>query len=318
MRSLDQRKIAAVFGGSGFIGRYVVKRLARAGYTVRVAVTDPGGARFLQTQGKVGQIVPLAAGVTDEDAVARAVVGADLVVNLVGILFERRAGDFQRLQAEGAGRVARVSAAQGVERLVHVSAIGADPASPSAYGRTKAEGEAAVRAAFPSATILRPSIVFGPEDGFFNRFAGLTRVLPFMPVIAGDTRFQPVYVGDVADAVLAAAERDDAPGRTYELAGPRTATFRELLRYILETTGHRRPLVDIPMGLARLQARLGEFLPTPPLTRDQLLMLQRDNVQASGALGLADLGIQPKALEAVVPTYLTRFRAGGGRRPSPA
>jgi uncharacterized protein YbjT (DUF2867 family) len=317
MRSLDQRKIAAVFGGSGFIGRYVVRELARAGHTVRVAVTDPGGARFLQTQGKVGQIVPLAAGVTDEDAVARAVVGADLVVNLVGILFERRAGDFQRLQAEGAGRVARVSAAQGVERLVHVSAIGADPASPSAYGRTKAEGEAAVRAAFPSATILRPSIVFGPEDGFFNRFAGLTRVLPFMPVIAGDTRFQPVYVGDVADAVLAAAERDDAPGRTYELAGPRTATFRELLRYILETTGHRRPLVDIPMGLARLQARLGEFLPTPPLTRDQLLMLQRDNVQASGALGLADLGIQPKALEAVVPTYLTRFRAGGGRRPSP-
>jgi NADH dehydrogenase len=317
MRSLDQRKIAAVFGGSGFIGRYVVRELARAGHTVRVAVTDPGGARFLQTQGKVGQIVPLAAGVTDEDAVARAVVGADLVVNLVGILFERRAGDFQRLQAEGAGRVARVSAAQGVERLVHVSAIGADPASPSAYGRTKAEGEAAVRAAFPSATILRPSIVFGPEDGFFNRFAGLTRVLPFMPVIAGDTRFQPVYVGDVADAVLAAAERDDAPGRTYDLAGPRTATFRELLRYILETTGHRRPLVDIPMGLARLQARLGEFLPTPPLTRDQLLMLQRDNVQASGALGLADLGIQPKALEAVVPTYLTRFRAGGGRRPSP-
>jgi uncharacterized protein YbjT (DUF2867 family) len=317
MRSLDQRKIAAVFGGSGFIGRYVVRELARAGHTVRVAVTDPGGARFLQTQGKVGQIVPLAAGVTDEDAVARAVVGADLVVNLVGILFERRAGDFQRLQAEGAGRVARVSAAQGVERLVHVSAIGADPASPSAYGRTKAEGEAAVRAAFPSATILRPSIVFGPEDGFFNRFAGLTRVLPFMPVIAGDTRFQPVYVGDVADAVLAAAERDDAPGRTYELAGPRTATFRELLRYILETTGHRRPLVDIPMGLARLQARLGEFLPTPPLTRDQIVMLQRDNVQASGALGLADLGIQPKALEAVVPTYLTRFRAGGGRRPSP-
>jgi NADH dehydrogenase len=307
-----------VFGGSGFIGRYVVKRLAREGLTVRVAVTDPGGARFLQTQGKVGQIVPLAAGVTSEDAVARAVVGADLVVNLVGILFERRAGDFQRLQAEGAGRVARVSAAQGVERLVHVSAIGADPASPSAYGRTKAEGEAAVRAAFPSATILRPSIVFGPEDQFFNRFAGLARVLPFMPVLEGGTRFQPVYVGDVADAVLAAAERNDAPGRTYELAGPRSATFRELLRYILEVTGRRRPMVDIPQGLARLQARLGEFLPTPPLTRDQLLMLQRDNVPAPDAPGLAELGIQPKAVEAVVPSYLTRFRAGGGRRPSPA
>jgi uncharacterized protein YbjT (DUF2867 family) len=316
MSAMPQRKIAAVFGGSGFIGRYVVRELARAGYTVRVAVTDPGGARFLQTQGKVGQIVPLAAGVADESAVARAVAGAGLVVNLVGILFERRAGDFQRLQAEGAGRVARLAAAAGVGRLVHVSAIGADPASPSAYGRTKAEGEAAVRAAFPSATILRPSIVFGPEDAFFNRFAGLARMLPFMPVIAGDTRFQPVYVGDVADAVIAAADRDDAPGRAYELAGPRSHTFRELLRYILEITEHRRPLVEIPLGLARIQARLGEFLPTPPLTRDQLLMLQRDNVPAADALGLADLGIQPKALEAVVPSYLTRFRTGGGRRPS--
>ena len=318
MRAITQRKISTVFGGSGFVGRYVVKRLARAGLTVRVAVTDPSGARFLQTQGKVGQIVPLAASVAEEEAVARAVAGADLVVNLVGILFERRPGDFQRLHAEGAGRVARLSAAAGVERLVHVSAIGADPDSPSLYGRTKAEGEAAVRAAFPSATILRPSIVFGPEDGFFNRFAGLGRMLPFMPVIAGNTRFQPVYVGDVADAVLAAAEREDAPGRTYELAGPRALTFRELLRYVGEVTGHRRPLVDIPMGLARLQARLGEFLPNPPLTRDQLLMLGRDNVPAPDALGLADLGIQPKALEAVVPTYLTRYRTGGGRRPSPA
>jgi NADH dehydrogenase len=318
MRALTQRRIATVFGGSGFIGRYVVRDLARAGLTVRVAVTDPGGARFLQTQGKVGQIVPLAASVADEDAAARAVAGADLVVNLVGVLFERRAGDFQRLHAEGAGRVARLSAAAGAERLVHVSAIGADPASPSAYGRTKAEGEAAVRAAFPSATILRPSIVFGPEDQFFNRFAGLGRVLPFMPVISGSTRFQPVYVGDVAAAALAAAEREDACGKTYELAGPRALTFRELLRYIGEVTGHRRPLVDLPMGLARLQARLGEFLPNPPLTRDQLLMLGRDNVPAPDALGLADLGVQPKALEAVVPTYLTRYRQGGGRRPSPA
>jgi uncharacterized protein YbjT (DUF2867 family) len=318
MRAQTQRKIATVFGGSGFIGRYVVKRLARAGHTVRVAVTDPSGARFLQTQGKVGQIVPLAAGVADEAAVGRAVAGAELVVNLVGILFERRAGDFGRVHAEGAGRVARLAAASGAERLVHISAIGADPASPSAYGRTKAEGEAAVRAAFPSATILRPSIVFGPEDAFFNRFAGLGRMLPFMPVIAGNARFQPVYVGDVADAVLAAAERGDAPGRTYELAGPRSLTFRELLRYVGEVTGHRRPLVDIPMGLARLQARFGEFLPTPPLTRDQLLMLGRDNTPAPDALGLADLGIQPKALEAVVPSYLTRYRTGGGRRPSPA
>ena len=318
MRAITQRNIATVFGGSGFIGRYVVKRLAREGFTVRVAVTDPSGARFLQTQGKVGQIVPLAASVAEEAAVGRAVAGADLVVNLVGILFERRPGDFQRLQAEGAGRVARLAAAAGAGRLVHDSAIGAAPSSPSAYGRSKAEGEAAVRAAFPSATVLRPSIVFGPEDQFFNRFAGLARVLPFMPVIAGNTRFQPVYVGDVADAVLAAAEREDAAGRTYELAGPRSLTFRELLRYILEVTGRRRPMVDIPAGLARLQARMGEFLPNPPLTRDQLLMLQRDNVPAPDALGLAELGIQPKAIEAVVPTYLTRYRMGGGRRASSA
>jgi NADH dehydrogenase len=210
--------------------------------------------------------------------------------------------------------VARLAAAAGAARLVHVSAIGADPQSPSAYGRTKAEGEQAVRAAFPGATILRPSIVFGPEDQFFNRFAGLARMLPCMPVIQGGTRFQPVYVGDVADAVLAAAEREDAPGRTYELGGPRVATFRELLAYVLEVTGSRRPLVGIPPGIAALQARLGEFLPNPPLTRDQLLMLRRDNVVAEGAAGLADLGIAPKAMEAVVPGYLARFRTGGGRR----
>lgn len=318
MRGSTVRKVATVFGGSGFIGRYVVQRLAHRDYIVRVAVTDPGGARFLQTQGRVAQIVPLAANVTDEGAVARAVAGADLVVNLVGILHERRKGDFQRLMGEGAGRVARLAAAAEVERLVHISAIGADPESPSAYGRAKAEGEQAVRAAFPQATILRPSIVFGPEDQFFNRFGRLARMLPVMPVIAGSTRFQPVYVGDVADAVIAAAEREDAQGRTYELGGPQVLSFRELLRFVLTATGHRKPLVDVPVGLARLQAAFSEFLPSPPLTRDQLLMLQRDNVVAEGAPGLRDLGIQPKALEAVVPGYLTRFRPGGGRRARPA
>ena len=314
MRGELVRKVATVFGGSGFIGRYVVQRLANADYVVRVAVRDPAGARFLQTQGRVGQIVPLAASVTEEAAAARAVAGAGLVVNLVGILHERRSGDFQRIHVEGAGRVARLAAAAGAERLVHISAIGADPQSPSAYGRTKADGEQAVRAAFAAATVLRPSIVFGPEDQFFNRFAALSRLLPFMPVIRGDARFQPVYVGDVADAVRAAAEREDAPGRTYELGGPRVVTFRELLRYVLEVTGSRKPLIDIPDGIARLQARLGELLPNPPLTRDQLLMLQRDNVVAEGMPGLAELGIAPKAMELVVPGYLARFRPGGGRR----
>ncbi len=307
------RRVATVFGGSGFIGRYVVQRLAQQGWIVRVAVSAPDRARFLMTQGAVGQIVPLAASVTDEAAAAQAIAGAALVVNLVGILFERKPGDFQRIQAEGAGRVARLAAAAGAKRLVHVSAIGADPASASAYGRSKGEGEIAVRAAFPDATILRPSIVFGPEDGFFNRFAQISRLLPVMPVVRGDVRFQAVYVGDVAAAVAAAAVREDAIGRTYELGGPRVAAFRELMAYILEVTGQRKPLVNVPEGIVQLQARIGEKLPTPPLTRDQLLMLEKDNVVAEGASTLGDLGVAASAMEAVVPGYLARFRTGGER-----
>lgn len=314
MSASEGRKVATVFGGAGFIGRYVVQRLAARGWVVRVAGRDPGAARFLQTQGAVGQIVPLGASLGDAAAVARAVAGAELVINLVGILAEKRPGDFQRVQAEGAGRAAAQAAAAGVARFVQISAIGADPASPSAYGRSKAGGEAAVLAAFPTATILRPSIVFGPEDQFFNRFAALAGVLPVMPVVRGDTRFQPVYVGDVADAVLAAAERDDVAGKTFELGGPRVLSFRELLRYVLDATGRRKPLVDLPEWLVRLQVAVGRFLPNPPLTEDQLLMLGRDNVVAPGAPGLAALGIAPKALEAVVPGYLARFRPGGGRR----
>ena len=205
------RSVATVFGGSGFIGRYVVKRLAHKGFVVRVAVRDPEAALFLKTSGAVGQIVPLFASVENEATVHRAVDGAGLVVNLVGILAEGRKGDFQRVHAEGAGRVARLAAAAGVERLVHVSAIGADPGSPSAYGTSKAAGEQAVHAAFPDATILRPSIVFGPEDQFFNRFAALARLSPVMPVISGATRLQPVYVGDVADATMAALARVRRP-----------------------------------------------------------------------------------------------------------
>ncbi|GGG33115.1 3-beta-hydroxy-Delta(5)-steroid dehydrogenase [Caldovatus sediminis] len=314
MRGPGVRKVATVFGGAGFIGRYVVQRLAQRDYVVRVGTRDPAGARFLSTQGRVGQIVPLAADIRDEAAVARAVAEAELVVNLVGILFERRAGDFARLHVEAAGRVARLAAAAGVARLVHISALGADPRSGSLYARTKGEGEAAVRAAFPGATLLRPSLVFGPEDALFNRFGAMAQWLPVMPVIRGGTRFQPVYVGDVADAVAAAAEREDAVGRTYELGGPRVMTMRELLRFVLETTRRRRPLVEVPDWLARLQAWFGEWLPNPPLTRDQLLLLGKDNVVAEGAPGLRELGIaEPKAVEAVVPGYLARFRPGGQR-----
>lgn len=308
------RAVATVFGGSGFIGRYVVKRLAQRGYIVRVAVTDPEGALFLKTAGAVGQVVPLYASVAVPALVARAVEQASIVVNLVGILAERRAGDFERLQHEGAAEVARAAAAAGVARLVHVSAIGADPDSPSLYASSKGRGEAAVRAAYPAATILRPSLVFGPEDQFYNRFAALARLSPVMPVIAGDSRFQPVYVGDVADAVMAALDRDDARGVTYELGGPAVYRFRDILAYILKITKRRRRLLDVPMGLARAQARLLERLPGKMLTQDQLLLLSQDNVVREGVPGLDALGIVPTPVELIVPSYLRRFQPGGGKR----
>jgi uncharacterized protein YbjT (DUF2867 family) len=314
-QAMATRKVAAVFGGAGFIGRQVVQRLARLEYVVRVVGRNPEAARPLMTQGLVGQIVPLAADLRQDAAIARAVEEADLVVNLVGILAESKPGDFRRLQGELPGRIgeaaARANGGAGVRRLVQLSAIGADASSPSEYARSKAAGEVAVRAAFPRAVILRPSIVFGPDDKFFNRFAGMARMLPFMPVVCGDTRFQPVYVGDVAAAVMAGLTREGVEGRTYELGGPRVATFRELMAMVLDMTNRRKRLVEIPDGLVRLQARLGEHLPGKPLTRDQLAQLRRDNVVAEGADGLAALGIEPQTMEAVVPAYLARFRLGG-------
>ena len=305
--------LVTVFGGGGFIGRHIVQRLAAAGHSIRIAGRDTERAARLCTMGSVGQITPVAASVTDEASSARAVAGADIVINLVGILFESRAGDFQRIQAEGAGRVARLAAAAGAKQFLHLSAIGADAGSPSLYAQTKAAGEAAVLAAFPSAIILRPSVVFGPDDQFFNRFAGLAAMLPFMPVVAGETRFQPVYVGDVADAAMAALADPAAAGKTFELGGPRVMSMRQVLRYILDVTGRRRPMIALPEGFVRLQARLGELLPTPPLTRDQLILLGKDNVVSPNALGFQALGIEPKAVEAIVPAYLARFRVGGRR-----
>lgn len=312
-----RQQVATVFGGAGFIGRHVVQRLAKQGYGVRIAGRDTEKAGRLRTLGDVGQVVPVRASVTDDASVARTVAGADVVVNLVGILFERKSGDFQRIHAEGAGRIARLAAAAGVRRLVQISAIGADPGSQSLYARSKGEGEQAVAAAFPGATILRPSVVFGPDDQFFNRFAGLAAMLPVMPVVEGQTRFQPIYVGDVADAVMAAITRDDAAGRVYELGGPQVMTMRQVLEFVLEHTHRRRLMLPVPQALAALQARLGEWLPNPPLTRDQLILLKRDNVVAADAAGLAALGLSPKAVEAVVPTYLARYRPGG-RRQEPA
>ncbi len=309
------RHVATVFGGSGFLGRYVVKRLAAAGYVVRVAVRDTEAAMFLRPMGGVGQIVPLQATVTSDEGVARAVEGASVVVNLVGILAERHPGDFTRLQEEGAGRVARASAAAGVAHLVQISAIGADAASASHYASSKAKGEAAVLAAFPAATILRPSLVFGAEDGFFNRFAKIASISPIMPVISGDTRFQPVYVGDVADAVLAAIANPAAKGTTYELGGPDVKTFRTLMAWVLQLTGRKRLLVEVPDRLAQIQARIMEHIPGKPLTRDQLILLARDNVTTT-LPGLAALGIVPTPMDQIVPRYLSRYRPGGTGRPS--
>ena len=307
------RDVATVFGGSGFLGRYVVKRLAAAGYIVRIAVRDPEGAMFLRPMGRVGQIVPLYCSLADEKTIQRAVAGASVVVNLVGILAERRAGDFNRIHAEGAGHVARLALAAGAGRMLHVSAIGADAASASQYGKSKAAGEAAVLSAFPGASILRPSLVFGQEDQFFNRFAAMAQILPFMPVIAGDTKMQPVYVGDVADAAMAALLGADSAGQIYELGGPSVLTFRAILAYILKVTRRKRRLVEIPIGIARFQAALAEKIPTKPFTRDQLLMLEKDNVVAAGAKGLAELGVAATPLELIVPEYLERYRPGGGK-----
>ncbi|PZR12153.1 MAG: complex I NDUFA9 subunit family protein [Azospirillum brasilense] len=308
---MTTRQVATVFGGAGFIGRHVVQRLAQLDYVVRIPSRHPDRARRQMVQGRVGQIVPLAAALADEAAVARAIAGAEVVVNLIGILAERRAGDFRRVHAEAAGRIARLSAAAGVSRLVHVSAIGADPNSASAYARSKAEGEAAVRAAFPRATILRPSIVFGAEDAFFNRFAAMSRLLPVLPIVGARTRFQPVYVGDVAAAVEAAAMRPDAPGQTYELGGPRVASFQALMEQMLEMLGRRRRVVEIPAGIAKLQAKLLGVLPNPPLTEDQLLMLRHDNVVSGHYPVLGELGVTPHPLEAILPSYLTRYRNRG-------
>jgi NADH dehydrogenase len=305
-------RIATVFGGSGFIGRHVVKRLAAQGFLVRVAVRDTEKALFLKPMGTVGQIVLLHAAVTDPAAVARAVEGAEVVVNLVGILTERRAGDFRRVHVEGAGNVAQAAAKAGAAHLVHLSALGVSADHPSAYARSKAEGEAAVRAAFPAAVILRPSAVFGPDDAFFNRFARMAQLLKVVPVIGARTKLQPVYVGDVADAVMAGL-RAAAAGRTFELGGPKVASMWELMDYVLGETRRARCMISMPTWYMRLWAVVLERVPGKPLTRDQLKLLGRDNVVSPGADGLAALGITPTPIEAVVPSYLRRYRPSNQR-----
>lgn len=310
-------KLVTIFGGSGFVGRYVARRLARDGWRIRIAVRRPNEALFLKPYGHVGQVEPVFCNIRDEASVRAVLHGADAVVNCVGILTVRGKNGFDAVQAEGAGRVARIAAESGVTRLVHISAIGADAGSDSAYARTKAEGEAAVLAAFPQAVILRPSIIFGAEDQFFNRFAAMARRWPVLPLVQGDTRFQPVYVDDVARAVVAGV--DGAPAGVYELGGPEPETFRDLMRQMLVVIMRERRLVDLPVGVARAMATVldgvqglsGGLIANSMLTRDQLKLLARDNVVAPGARGFADLGISPLAFVAVIPEYLWPYRPSG-------
>lgn len=320
-------KLVTVFGGSGFIGRHVVQRLATGGARVRVAVRDPLQAGFLKTMGDVGQIVLVRASVSHEDSVRAAIADADAVVNLVGILYQKGRRSFDAVHRQGAETVARVARDTGAAALVHVSALGADPQSRSRYASSKAAGEDAVRAAFPDAAIVRPSVVFGPQDGFFNLFASLARFSPVLPVFGcprpryhdgaidiygdGGVKFQPVYVGDVAEAIVKCLQDAACAGKTWELGGPAVYSFRQIMEMILRETGRKRLLLPYPYFLASFWAWFLEFMPTPLLTRDQVELLKTDNVVSGGLPGMAELGISPTGAEAIIPTYLNRYRPGG-------
>ncbi len=310
-------KLVTIYGGSGFVGRYIAQRMAKAGWRVRVAVRRPNEAMFVKPYGVVGQVEPVLCNIRDDASVAEVMQGADAVVNCVGILARNGKNTFDSVQAEGAGRVARIAAASGVAKMVQISAIGADANSDSDYARTKGEGEAAVLEHMPEAVILRPSIVFGAEDGFFNRFAGMTRMGPVLPVVGAETLFQPVYVDDVAKAAEAALTRDIAPG-VYELGGPEVQSFRELMSAMLGIIRRRRSVVNIPFFAANIMAFgleavqvLSLGLVPAQITRDQVRNLRHDNVVSDGAKGLADMGIEPVAMESILPDYLWRFRPSG-------
>jgi len=309
--------LVTVFGGSGFIGSQVVRALAKRGWRLRVAVRNPGRAYRLPMLGDVGQIEVMQANLRAPGSVARALDGAEACVNCVGILSQSGRQRFEAVHVEGAREAAAQAHAAGAQRFVQISAIGADDASRSGYARTKAQGEAAVREAFPGATILRPSIVFGPEDDFFNRFGAMATLSPALPLIGGGhTRFQPVFVGDVALAVAAAVASAGAEGRTFELGGPGVYSFRELMEVTLAEIGRRRLLLPLPFAAARAIGRAGDLIAmltplSPPITSDQVEMLKSDSVVAAGAAGLAELGVTPTALEPIIPTYLYVYRRGG-------
>lgn len=310
-------KLVTIFGGSGFVGRYIALRMAKEGWRVRVAVRNVNEAMFVRPYGVVGQVEPVFCNIRDDDSVATVTKGADAVVNCVGVLDETGRNTFAAVQAEGAARIARIAAQHGVATMVHISAIGADAQASSVYSRTKAAGEAGVLEHMPNAIILRPSIIFGAEDQFFNRFAGMSRLGPILPVIGADTKFQPVYVDDVA-AVAANAVAGKVPAGVYELGGPDVHSFRELMQLMLGIIRRRRLIMNTPFWIARVMAfsfglvrKLSFGLIKGPVTKDQVVNLALDNVVADDAKGFAALGMQPTAMEAVLPDYLWRFRPSG-------
>lgn len=310
-------KLVTIYGGSGFVGRYIARRMAKEGWRVRVAVRRPNEALFVKPYGAVGQVEPFFCNIRDDASVRLAMQGADAVVNCVGILVSEWDNNFDAVQAEGAGRVARIAAETGVKHLVHISAIGADAGSDSAYARSKAAGEAAVLQAFPKATILRPSIIFGTEDGFFNKFAAMAKFGPVLPITGGATRFQPVYVDDVAQAaVLGVLGRAEG---TYELGGPDVESFKQLMERMLGVIGRKRFVLSLPRFAANLIGFAGDMvqkfslglITNRMLTRDQVKNLGKDNVVSEGARGFAELGLTPTPMGAVLPDYLWRFRVHG-------
>lgn len=311
-------KLVTIYGGSGFVGRYIARRMAKEGWRVRVAVRRPNEAMFVRPYGAVGQVEPVLCNIRDDASVARAMQGADAVVNCVGILNTAGKNNFDSVQSQGAGRIARLAAVEGVSSLVHISAIGADKTSDSDYQRTKGEGEAAILSAFPGAVILRPSIIFGSEDGFFNRFAAMARMSPILPVFGANTRFQPVHVDDVAQAAVLGATGAAKPG-IYELGGPDVDTFRGLMHRMLTVIQRRRLVLGLPFFVGAIMGGVLDMVQAVTLglfnnglvTRDQVKNLKRDNVVAPGAAGFAALGITPTAMDAVLPEYLWRYRPSG-------
>lgn len=304
-------KQACIFGGTGFIGRQIVRELARLGYTIKVITRVPERGYFLRPSGTVGQIVPVACHYDDDAALRDAVRGCELVVNCIGILYEKGKSSFAAIHTELPRAIAKACRAEDVRTFVHISALGCDH-SGSKYGKSKYAGEQAVLENFPRAVILRPSVVFGAEDNFFNMFARMAGFLPALPLIGGGaTKFQPVYVGDIADAVVIAARHGDCQGRVYELGGPEILTLKQLYERLFRETGRPRTLVTLPWGLAKLQGSILGLLPSPLLTADQVESLKTDNLVSPGALSFRDLALAPTGMDAILPTYLARYRPGG-------